>query len=67
MKGEFMPNEIPPSGKLKFSMCDLPDDWHERIFKKDKLVDSSNGKTSVSKTEVAGSTPAQPAKEVSIT
>ena len=40
MKGEFKPHEIPPSGKLKFSMSDLPDDWHDRIFKKDKPVES---------------------------
>lgn len=63
MKGEFKPHEIPPSGKLKFSMSDLPDDWHDRIFKKkDSLVDSSNGKTSDSKSEVVGSNPTQSAK-----
>jgi len=59
MTGTFTPQQQQsfPSEKLKFSMSELPDDWHERIFgKKNELgitketadflkeVSDSNGK-----------------------
>lgn len=44
------------------AMSSIPEDKWNKINWKDSLVDSSNGKTLVSKTEVEGSTPSQSAE-----